>query len=709
MVDAVFDAYVISLGYALCAVAYPVAALAAWRSRFENIRKAAMVCACLLTSLWALALALPPPQSIAAELPKALEVARSAAWCVFFLISLGVREGLWRGPAKHGTAQRMVWTFVFVLLLTGVVILLARDAGAGALVGIWQIAASIATLLLIENLLRNCSPESLWGVRMICFPIGFQAAYDLFFYTTLFATSHVDPVFLAARGYLAVAGVPFLVAAMLRRSRWGGDIGLSRNAMFHSTALIGAGAYLVAVAAAGQYLGLHGGSWGFAFEAAFLAVAAVILVIALESAAMRVRLLSFISKYSFRLKYDYRSVWREFIHRMVDPEARMSLPQRTLRAVADVVDCRSGILWMLQPEFTAYAPAAALDVADPRRPMIPAEDDLPRFLAACGWVLDVPQWSADPGAYEDLTMPPWLSRLVVTDGAWIVAPLIHNQVLEAFVVLCNPRSGRRFPDWEDLDVLKTVGAQAASYLAEARASRELLETRRFAEANRRFAFMAHDIKNVVGQMAMMLQNAERFGGDPDFQKDMLLTIGSATDRLRMLLVKLSGDAPPQSGVPHAIDLGAMVDGVVARWRKSFPDLEYAGAPAEVNVSATEDGIATVLDHLIQNAVEAAGKDGGVRVAVSATAAEGVVEIIDDGVGMTPEFIREHLFRPHATSKSTGTGLGAFQAMRTVRDMGGRLDVDSTPGGGTTMRVALCRIAGTFATESEAAHAESNAG
>jgi signal transduction histidine kinase len=56
--------------------------------------------------------------------------------------------------------------------------------------------------------------------------------------------------------------------------------------------------------------------------------------------------------------------------------------------------------------------------------------------------------------------------------------------------------------------------------------------------------------------------------------------------------------------------------------------------------------------------------------------------------MTPEFIRDELFRPLSTSKPTGSGIGAWQARELLCGAGGDLAVLSRPGAGTTMRVIL---------------------
>lgn len=64
-------------------------------------------------------------------------------------------------------------------------------------------------------------------------------------------------------------------------------------------------------------------------------------------------------------------------------------------------------------------------------------------------------------------------------------------------------------------------------------------------------------------------------------------------------------------------------------------------------------------------------------------------MIDDGSGMTDDFVRDRLFKPFDTTKgSKGMGIGAYQAREYVRSIGGRIEVDSEAGRGTCMRVLL---------------------
>jgi signal transduction histidine kinase len=60
--------------------------------------------------------------------------------------------------------------------------------------------------------------------------------------------------------------------------------------------------------------------------------------------------------------------------------------------------------------------------------------------------------------------------------------------------------------------------------------------------------------------------------------------------------------------------------------------------------------------------------------------------------MSPEFVRERLFKPFQTTKSTGMGIGVYESAQYVSRIGGEVRIDSAPGAGTQVRVRLPRVA-----------------
>jgi signal transduction histidine kinase len=66
----------------------------------------------------------------------------------------------------------------------------------------------------------------------------------------------------------------------------------------------------------------------------------------------------------------------------------------------------------------------------------------------------------------------------------------------------------------------------------------------------------------------------------------------------------------------------------------------------------------------------------------------VLTVADTGAGMDATFIRERLFRPFASTKGTGMGIGAYECKEYVQELNGAIQVTSTPGRGTRFNVRL---------------------
>jgi signal transduction histidine kinase len=194
---------------------------------------------------------------------------------------------------------------------------------------------------------------------------------------------------------------------------------------------------------------------------------------------------------------------------------------------------------------------------------------------------------------------------------------------------------------------------------------------------------------VASQLTLVLANAEDNIEDPEFQHDMLLTVRAAADRINTLIARLRQPGEPPAataGGAPSVDLPTMLRRLAAA-RAHPVEVEEDGPPAGAAAIAAEQLDAAVT-HLLDNAIEASAAGAPVRIRLRQENGRILVDIIDRGTGMTPEFIRDELFRPLSSSKPGGSGIGAWQARELLRDAGGDLIVESRPGAGTTMRLIL---------------------
>jgi len=538
---------------------------------------------------------------------------------------------------------------------------------------------SLLGLIAIEQVYRNGNLAERKVLQLLCLAIGGLFMFDLFVYSNglLLGQLYVD--LWLARGFVNAAVVPLILVATKRHPDWSEHLFVSRQMVFYSTTMMGVGVYLIAMGIGGYVIRLRGGEWGVTLQAVFLAAALLLLAFILFSAQLRARLQVFLNKHFFRNRYDYREEWLRLI-RTLSSDNGKTAPQRALQALADILLSRTGQLWVSREPGGCFEVQAVLGEAS--LPDLPANHPLVRFLSEQDWVVDTAEYQADPEHYSHAFRALVPGELPAQS---VLVPLRHEQRLIG-VARLDKAADRGQLNYEDHDLLKTVGRQVAVFLIEDMTREQLAETRQFEAFNRLTAFLMHDLKNLIAQQALVVQNAARFKHKPEFVDDAMLTIERSVARMRRLLEQLQrGVAEPS---PSRVSLAAVLQEVVAEAaaRRPVPVLEIA---EDCMIRADRDKLAMVIAHAVRNAQDATPAEGQVTVRLFATDGQVHLEIVDTGSGMDAAFIQSRLFRPFDTTKgASGMGIGAYQIREYVQSLGGRVEVDSQPGLGTRLALVM---------------------
>jgi signal transduction histidine kinase len=167
---------------------------------------------------------------------------------------------------------------------------------------------------------------------------------------------------------------------------------------------------------------------------------------------------------------------------------------------------------------------------------------------------------------------------------------------------------------------------------------------------------------------------------------MLLTVESSLEKMRRLMLQLREGSAPAGG-SRGVELAPIVRRLAslaeAQGRSLQTDLKERLA-----TRGHEERLERVLGHLVQNAFDATPREGKVWVRVQRYSGQVEVEVGDTGIGMDEDFVQTRLFRPFNTTKKTGMGIGSFESMQYVRELGGSMSVSSEPGVGTRVTVLL---------------------
>jgi len=673
-------------GYLLAAVlmlVLGVLLLTSWRGRMQG---ALLLAAVLVHALWAGVLAVQASwQSIPVQVIWWLEALRDIAWLLFLFRLLSNLPG--------GARQSL--SILRVAVIVGGLSLLLPLEGLSrwfsALSGIEivdvrlliQVLLAICGLFLIEQIYRTTPTQHRWGIKYLCLGLGSMFAFDFFFFSDALLFARVDHGLWLTRGAVSAVIVPLLGISVARNPHWSFDLSVSRTVVFHSTALAAAGVYLLFMALAGYYIRYYGGEWSAVFQPLFLFGSGLLLVIMLFSGQLRSRLKLFISRHFYSYRYDYREEWLHLISVLSGKALDATLPERVIFALGELVDSPGGCLWVRDDDGICRfrrcwnLPEATVDRSWSDRAFC-AE------LARAQQVIDIHSEGLSDESSPAATLPAWMhaSRRV-----WLIVPLLHEDQLLGFVILARPRAPQPLM-WENLELLRTAARQAASYLAFDEAARALAEAQQFEGFNRLSAFVVHDLKNLVAQLSLVTRNAERHKGNPEFVEDALQTVRNAVERMTRLLAQLRAAAP--SGRDDRIELRELLRDVVREHgrRAPVPELSVSDQ-GEVQVSADRDRLRSALGNLVQNAQDATEKSGRVTVSLSTDRDWVIVEIADTGCGMDESFVRERLFRPFDSTKGlAGMGIGAYECREFVNGLGGRVEVESRLGLGTTFRLFL---------------------
>ena len=598
------------------------------------------------------------------------ETLRASIWVIFLAALMRLS---WADSARNPSRNVVAAIFVVLIIQLGIDIAIATGVGISDLVsfisGMFRVAIAIAGLVLTHNLFVSSAPANRWSLNLLCIALAGLFGYDLNLFTLRLLDPEMAIGFFDARGIANAITVPLFALAVLRNQSL--SIQLSRQAAFQTFALGAVGLYLVGMSLAAYALGLVQGDWGQLFQIILVFAAILFGAIVLFSGRARAWLRVKINKHFFAYKYDYREEWLRFITTVSRSGPGFgALQERVIEAVASIVDSPGGALFTRGDE-GSFGLAARWNFKNLDTSAFTLPKAVQDALGKHARILE-----ADSEHSADL--PPGLAA---NARVWLIVPLGHLDDLDALIVLEKPRSSRDL-DWEDYDILRTVGRQAASYIAEQSALASLEESRKFEEFNRRFAFIMHDIKNLVSQLSLVARNAEKHAHKAEFREDMVATLQSSVGKMNDMLARLSQESA-RDRAAELFDLRTLLAEIAADKNCGGANVILDAEEYPLEIAGSRSKLEQAVGHLVQNAIDAseAGSPVFLRLRNEAGAVKLIVE--DRGSGMDEGFIRDDLFKPFRSTKEAGFGIGAYKSREIIRSAGGRLDVSSAPGEGTS--------------------------
>jgi signal transduction histidine kinase len=329
------------------------------------------------------------------------------------------------------------------------------------------------------------------------------------------------------------------------------------------------------------------------------------------------------------------------------------------------------------------------------------------------------------GAPRDLTLPAAVQKsgqpLLVKDLAHspfsppspgmasiIASPLLAHDKICGVVVLGAPVKDAFGQD--QLDQLRLIAYQAGMAFSNARlfqqvvvarqqleeSQESLIQSSKMSAIGKLAAGVAHELNTPLGVMHLALEQAtDQLAERPQAAQRMIDKAMKAIERSRSITERLLAYSRKPSGEHAPVRLDQVVQETVSflsfELRKAQAETRLRLGPATVMGSAQE--LQQVLVNLVLNALYAMQDNPLERrvvgISILEEAQEALLEVSDMGVGMTAEQ-REQAFEPFYTTKPVGkgTGLGLWVSLQIMEQHKGTLEIESTPGQGSTFRIRL---------------------
>jgi putative PEP-CTERM system histidine kinase len=610
---------------------------------------------------------------------------------VLLLGWFGLLERMLRGPYLQSMPElvrrgiRWVWLLIVVLVAASMAAPLAVQPffPLEEILPIALLVLSLLGFVLSAQLFGDATVEPHAALRSICLAAVLVVGVQSYMYAVSLLVPELPQWMISVRAAGLVMGSALLAYSMHSNPQWSLAIFVSPQARLYAPKLMGAGAVLLLIVAAIPLFRAVSDSTAAWAGPLYVAVLATLLLTVLFSGRLRAQVRVFVSKHFLPFRYDYREEWLRLIDTLASPGHASPLPERAIQALAQIVSSPAGVLWMRVGEDVPFVCTESWNTKMVPDVIVEESDPVIRFMQDRQWILDTAELNRKPELYPGLSRPDWLESF---PDALLIVPLISSETLIGFVVLFQSSSAFRLT-FEEIDLLRTSGRQVAAHLAQYQSDRQLAEAKQFEAYNRLTAFVMHDLKNLIAQQSLMVKNAAKHKNNPDFFEDAMATIDNSVARMNNLLRQLqTGDA---SGPRRNVSLAACVRDALRKCEGREPTPVFTDPAEKFEAFIDGERLSTVLAHLVRNAQEATESDGEIKVELVQAGSNACITIEDSGSGMEEDFIRNRLFKPFDTTKgSQGMGIGAYQARSFVVSSGGRMQVHSKMGEGTTIEIWL---------------------
>ncbi len=259
----------------------------------------------------------------------------------------------------------------------------------------------------------------------------------------------------------------------------------------------------------------------------------------------------------------------------------------------------------------------------------------------------------------------------------------HGEPIEVLI------SASPVQDFSPKNIGAVIVVQDVSELSELQ--RQMASSERHFAVGQMTAGLAHDFNNVLATISQAAHIMETEVQHCKHDHPMLRIIQNAIHRGAEIVSNIRGYLRGGREERTRINMRRLLKEVLQLAQPVLEVHQKIKVTAELEdtceVSGNAPELRRVFTNLVLNAVEAMPEGGTLSLGCTVAQGQVVTSVKDDGAGIAPES-QEMIFSPYFTTKPQGTGLGLAGARRTIREQGGDIRFESSPGVGTTFHIFL---------------------
>ncbi|MEE8422974.1 MAG: XrtA/PEP-CTERM system histidine kinase PrsK [Thermodesulfobacteriota bacterium] len=588
----------------------------------------------------------------------------------------------WR-PFLLGTATA---SFFFVLWVGSSKFISLSSSGlfilgsVGRYFYIYLLLGLVLNLIHLENTLRSSSGSKRGQIKYVIFGVGAILAFFIYLisHALLFSTLNIQTIPVISVVILICTSM--IALFIVRHRLLDIDIYISRYVVFNSLTVLIVGFYLLTVGIITYGIKYLDIPFNYFFTTLFIFISILVLVVLFFTDKLRRKVQLFINRHFYKHKYDFREQWMETIEKISTKRSLDEIQSTLTEMVSESMGAKDIYLWLYDPVSRDYLITQDKLVMTNRR--ISNTHPLVQHMKTHMGPFMVNELLHNQQSKD-------INTLKEETKAVLCAPLVVGQEIIGFILQGEDSTGEPYIQ-NDFEILKAMTTQAAVQLKNIRLAQDLIAAREVEVFHRMSSFIMHDLKNLSNSLSLVSQNAKYNMDNPEFQQDTIKTLNNTVSRMKRLIERLSTVPKALELKREAVELNGLVHNAVKkialfRTKSVTITKEIDGVPP---IYVDPQAMETVFLNLLTNAYEAILREGKIRVQATVSHGNVNITIADNGTGMSEEYVKTALFQPFKTTKKGGFGIGLYQCKTVVEAHGGKIEVKSVEGNGTSFTVTL---------------------